>query len=155
MSAVPPEPVSAPSLKFKRLAHAGELPLPAYATDGAAGLDLHAAERVELAPGARAAVGTGFVVALPPGHEGQVRPRSGLALRAGVTVLNAPGTLDEDYRGELKVLLVNLGTAPHSIARGDRIAQLVVAPVTRVALVEVEALDETARGARGFGSTGV
>ena len=131
---------------------------PRYATGGAAGLDLVAAldAPLELAPGARAAVPTGVAVALPPGHEGQVRPRSGLAAKHGVTVLNAPGTIDEDYRGEILVLLVNLGERAHRIAPGDRVAQLVVAPVTRVEVrvVEAGALPSTERGAGGFGSTG-
>jgi dUTP pyrophosphatase len=133
--------------------------LPRYESAGAAGLDLSAAlrEPLVLAPGARAAVPTGLSIALPRGHEGQVRPRSGLAAKHGVTVLNAPGTIDEDYRGELKVLLVNLGSEPYTIAPGDRIAQLVVAPVTRVDVVTVasaEALGDTARGQGGFGSSG-
>ena len=141
------------TLTVHHLPHAAGLPLPAYETDGAAGLDLRAAEAVDLAPGARAAVPTGLRIALPPGHEGQVRPRSGLARRHGVTVLNSPGTVDEDYRGEVMVLLVNLGDRPHRIERGDRVAQMVVAPVVRVNVVEGE-LDETARGDAGFGSTG-
>ena len=141
------------ALRVERMVHAADLLLPAYETDGAAGLDLRAAEAATLAPGGRAAIGTGLRIALPPGHEGQVRPRSGLALKHGVTVLNAPGTIDEDYRGELRVLLVNLGDAPHEIARGDRIAQLVVAPVTRVT-TEEGPLNGTARGEGGFGSTG-
>ena len=141
-------------LRVERLPHAADLPLPAYATDGAAGLDLRAAEAVDLAPGARAAVPTGLRIALPAGHEGQVRPRSGLARRHGVTVLNSPGTVDEDYRGEVMVLLVNLGTAAHRIERGDRIAQLVVAPVVRVSVEEGAVTDSTARGVGGFGSTG-
>ena len=145
--------MNGPILRIRRLPNGAGLPLPAYETEGAVGLDLRAAEAVALTPGARAAVPTGLAVALPPGHEGQVRPRSGLARRHGVTVLNAPGTVDEDYRGEVMVLLVNLGDAPHAIERGDRIAQLVVAPVTRVGVVEGD-LDETARGAAGFGSTG-
>jgi dUTP pyrophosphatase len=130
--------------------------LPAYATDGAAGLDLAAAldEPLVLARGARAAVPTGLAIALPPGHEGQVRPRSGLAARHGVTVVNAPGTIDEDYRGELRVLLINLGDADYTISNGDRIAQLVVAPVTRVSVEESPSLDATPRGTGGFGSTG-
>ena len=131
-----------------------DLPLPDYATDGAAGLDLRAAEPGRLLPGERALVATGFAVALPPGHEGQVRPRSGLAARHGLTVLNAPGTVDPDYRGEVKVILVNLGTEAVDIAAGDRIAQLVVTPFRRVAPVEVTELAATARGAGGFGSTG-
>jgi dUTP pyrophosphatase len=141
-----------------RIARAGdvEVPPPRYQTEGAAGLDLHAAlaEPVTLAPGERALVPAGWAVAIPPGFEGQVRPRSGLALRNGVTVLNAPGTIDADYRGELKVVLVNHGHAPFTIARGDRIAQLVVCPVARADLRQVDALDTTARGAGGYGSTG-
>ncbi len=133
-----------------------ELPLPRYHTAGSAGLDLHAdlEAPVILAPGARARVPTGLAVAIPPGHEGQVRPRSGLAHRHGVTVLNAPGTIDSDYRGELQVLLVNLGEAPVTLNRGDRVAQLVVAPVVQVAITEVETLEETPRGDGGFGHTG-
>jgi len=141
-----------------RLAHGAGLPLPAAATAGAAGLDLVAAvpegAPLTLAPGARARVPTGLALALPRGFEGQVRPRSGLADKHGLTVLNAPGTVDADYRGEVQVILVNLGDAPVEIARGMRIAQLVVAPVTVATLVEVEALEATARGAGGFGSTG-
>jgi dUTP pyrophosphatase len=137
-----------------------EAVVPRYATDGAAGLDLSAAldAPLEIAPLARVRVPTGLVIGLPPGHEGQVRPRSGLAARLGLTVLNAPGTIDEDYRGELQVLLVNLGNEPVTLLPGDRIAQLVVAPVTRVHVELREALDElgdTERGAGGFGSTGV
>jgi len=133
--------------------------LPRYQSAGAAGLDLAAAlERpVVLPPGGRMAVPTGLSIALPKGHEGQVRPRSGLAARAGVTVLNAPGTIDEDYRGELRVLLVNLGDEPHRIAPGDRIAQLVIAPVSRAQVVQVDSpgeLGDTQRGQGGFGSTG-
>lgn len=129
---------------------------PSYATEGAAGLDLSAALEapMTLAPGARAAVPTGIAIALPRGHEGQVRPRSGLAAKHGVTVVNAPGTIDEDYRGEVQVLLVNLGAEAHVIAPGDRIAQLVVAPVTRVTVELAAELDETARAGGGFGSTG-
>jgi dUTP pyrophosphatase len=133
--------------------------LPAYATDGAAGLDLHAAleQPLRLQPGARAAVPTGLSIALPAGHEGQVRPRSGLARKHGVTVLNAPGTIDEDYRGEVQVLLVNLGNEPYEIAPGDRIAQLVIAKVTRVDVEladDAAALGTTPRGEGGFGSSG-
>jgi dUTP pyrophosphatase len=145
-------------VRIKRLPHAQDLPLPAYETAGAAGLDLRAAlpERdLELVPGARSLVPTGLVLALPPGSEGQVRPRSGLALRHGVTVLNAPGTIDADYRGEVQVLLVNLGQQPFTIRHGDRIAQLIVAPVAQARLVEVHSLDDTVRGAGGFGSTGI
>lgn len=137
-----------------RLPHGEGLPLPAYATDGAAGMDVVAAEDVTLAPGARHAVATGFAMAIPHGYEVQVRPRSGLALKHGVTCLNTPGTIDSDYRGEVKVILANLGSEPFAIARGDRIAQLVPAPVQRADLAEVASLDETARGAGGFGSTG-
>jgi len=132
------------------------LPLPSYATAGAAGLDLAAAVRapLRLLPGERAVVPTGFALALPAGHEGQVRPRSGRALRDGLTVLNSPGTIDADFRGEVQVLLVNLGQAPVDIQRGERVAQLVVARVERVACVEVVDLDPTARGSGGFGHTG-
>ncbi|MCO5169247.1 MAG: dUTP diphosphatase [Planctomycetes bacterium] len=145
------------ALELERLPHGRDLPLPCYMSAGAAGLDLHAAVEAPLvlAPGERALVPTGLKLALPPGHEGQVRPRSGLALRHGVTVLNAPGTIDEDYAGEVQVLLVNLGQAPFTVERGLRVAQLVVAPVTRVAVREVEAVRDTARGAGGFGSTGL
>jgi len=142
-------------LKITRLAHGADLPLPAYESDGAAGLDLRAAESCEIAAGGRALVPTGLTIALPHGFEGQVRPRSGLAAKHGVTVLNAPGTIDYDYRGEVKVILVNFGDAPFHIARGDRIAQLIVAPVTRVAVEEASTLDATARGSGGFGSSGV
>ncbi|MCS0502255.1 dUTP diphosphatase [Ancylobacter mangrovi] len=141
------------------LPHAAGLPLPAYATDGAAGLDLLAAlpadEPLVLAPRARAAVPTGLCLALPEGYEAQIRPRSGLALKQGLTVLNAPGTVDSDYRGEVKVLLVNLGEAPVILERGQRIAQMVVAPVTRIQLIEAGELTETTRGSGGFGSTGL
>jgi dUTP pyrophosphatase len=132
------------------------LPLPTYATEGSAGLDLRAdlVEAITLAPMARALIPTGLAIALPDGHEAQVRPRSGLAARDGVTCLNAPGTIDADYRGEIGVILVNLGTEPFPIARGDRIAQLVVAPVSRAVLVEVMDLDETGRAGGGFGHTG-
>ncbi|MFK8253409.1 dUTP diphosphatase [Ancylobacter terrae] len=144
---------------FRRLPHHGGLPLPAYATEGAAGLDLVAAlpegEPLVLSPGARAAVPTGLEIALPAGYEGQVRPRSGLALKQGLTVLNAPGTIDWDYRGEVKVILVNLGDSAVTLERGQRIAQLVVAPVTRIRLVEGSDLEKTTRGSGGFGSTGL
>jgi dUTP pyrophosphatase len=130
------------------------LPLPAYATEGAAGMDLRADVAVELAAGARALVPTGLAIAVPPGHEAQVRPRSGLALRDGVTCLNSPGTIDSDYRGEVGVILANLGQKAVHLARGDRIAQLVVAPVTRADLVEAVSLPPTGRGEGGFGHTG-
>ncbi|MCB9662507.1 MAG: dUTP diphosphatase [Alphaproteobacteria bacterium] len=139
-----------------QLPHARGLELPSYQTAGSAGCDLRAAvdAPLELAPGARALVPTGLVIALPEGHEAQVRPRSGLAVKHGVTVLNSPGTIDADYRGEVKVALVNLGAEPFVITRGERVAQLVVAPVTQVAWQPVDAVDDTARGAGGFGSTG-
>lgn len=138
------------------LPHGEGLALPAYQTSGAAGMDLRAALTgdVVLGPGERTAVPTGLCIALPPGHEGQVRPRSGLAFRHGLTVTNAPGTIDEDYRGEVKVLLVNLGDQPVTLTRGMRVAQLVVAPVVQVNVERVESLDNTARGSGGFGSTG-
>jgi len=144
------------TIELERLPHAAGLPLPARATAGAAGLDLAAAVEGEiwLAPGARRLVPTGFRFAIPLGFEGQVRPRSGLAFRHGVTVANAPGTLDADYRGELQVILVNLSDRPFRIRRGDRVAQLVVAAVAAAELREVAALESTARGAGGFGSTG-
>jgi dUTP pyrophosphatase len=142
-----------------RLPHAGGLPLPEYQTTGSAGLDLLAAldaqHPMTLAPGARALVPTGLVLELPPGYEAQVRPRSGLALKHGISVLNSPGTIDSDYRGEVSVILANLGQAPFDVRRGERIAQLVVSPVTRVDLVEVREVKETRRGAGGFGSTGI
>ncbi len=142
-------------VKVRRVGERGPpLDLPRYMTDGAAGLDLRADEAVELAPGERRLVPTGLSVEIPPGHEGQVRPRSGLALRHGVGMVNAPGTIDSDYRGEVGVILVNWGPAAVSLSRGERIAQLVVAPVTRVDLVLVEALGESDRGGGGFGSTG-
>ncbi len=142
---------------IQRLPHAHDLPLPAYATAGAAGLDLIAAVASELilAPGGYAAVPTGIALALPPGVEAQVRPRSGLALRHGVTVLNAPGTIDSDYRGEVTAILINHGNAPFAIARGMKIAQLVVSAHARVEWSETGALETSARGASGFGSTGL
>lgn len=143
-------------IQIQRLPHASDLPLPAYATEGSAGLDLLAAVEgeMELAPGARAAVPCGIALALPPGFEAQVRPRSGLALKHGVTVLNAPGTIDSDYRGEVKAILVNHGGESFRIARGMKIAQLVVARHERAALDETAELPATARGIGGFGSTG-
>jgi dUTP pyrophosphatase len=139
-------------IRVKRLPHGEELPLPAYGSDHAVGLDVVAAESLTLAPGARHAVATGIALAIPHGYEVQVRSRSGTAVRNGVTCLT--GTIDSDYRGELKIVLVNLGAEPFAIARGERIAQLVPAPVLRAAFAEVDALDETARGSGGFGSTG-
>jgi dUTP pyrophosphatase len=140
-----------------RLPHAEGLDLPGYASSGAAAMDLLAAvdEPVTLPPGGRAAVPTGLRVALPAGHELQIRPRSGLALNQGILVANAPGTIDEDYRGEIKIILMNGGAEPFVVTRGMRIAQAVLAPVTRIVWREVTLLDETARGAGGFGSTGV
>lgn len=141
-------------IRLKRLPHGEGLPLPSYASAGAAGLDVVAAESLTLAPGARHAVATGFAIAIPDGFEVQVRPRSGLAFKHGITCLNTPGTIDSDYRGEVKVILANLGSEPFEIVRGERIAQLVPAPVQRAAFREVEDLDSTARGTGGFGSTG-
>jgi len=141
-------------VEVKRLPHGGGLPLPAYATSGAAGMDVVSAESVTISPGARHAVATGLALAIPAGYEIQVRPRSGLALKHGVTVPNTPGTIDSDYRGEMKVILINLGTEPFVIARGDRVAQLVLAPVVQAAWSEVAELDATERGEGGFGSTG-
>ncbi len=141
-------------VRIRRLAHGEDLPLPAYETDGAAGMDLRAAEALVLKPGARCLMPTGLAIALPQGFEAQVRPRSGLAVKHGVTVLNAPGTIDCDYRGEIKVPLINHGDADFVIARGDRIAQMVVAPVTRATWEAVATLDDTARGEGGFGSSG-
>ena len=145
-------------LKIQRLPHAADLPLPAYQSAGAAGLDLLAAvpqkAPVRIAPGRWAAIPTGIAMELPAGSEGQVRPRSGLAARHGITVLNAPGTIDSDYRGEIQVLLINLGRQPFMVERGARIAQLVVTPVFRAQFSEQERLKKTKRGAGGFGSTG-
>ena len=141
-------------ISIKRLARGDGLPLPSYATEHAAGLDVVAAEDLTLAPGARHAVATGFAIAIPEGYEVQVRPRSGLALKHGITCLNTPGTIDSDYRGEVKVILANLGAEPFEIRRGERIAQLVPAPVLRAAFREVDELDSTERGSGGFGSTG-
>lgn len=141
-------------VKIQRLPHGEGLALPAYETEHAAGMDLRAAEDVILPPGGRALVATGFAIALPAGFEAQVRPRSGLAAKHGVTVLNAPGTVDADYRGEVKVILINHGDQAFAIKRGDRIAQMIISPVTRARLTEAIELSDTARGAGGFGSTG-
>jgi dUTP pyrophosphatase len=141
-------------VQILRLGNGKDLPLPTYATAGSAGLDLRAAEALTLKPGARALVPTGIAIALPQGFEAQVRPRSGLAVKHGVTVLNAPGTIDADYRGEIKVPLINHGSEDFNIAHGDRIAQMVIAPVTIATLMEVDRLGETERGAAGFGSSG-
>jgi dUTP pyrophosphatase len=146
-------------VQIMRLPHGADLPLPQYQSALAAGLDLLAAvpagAPVEIAPGARVLIPTGVAIALPPGHEGQVRPRSGLAFRHGVTVLNTPGTVDADYRGELQVILVNLGTEPFIVQRGMRIAQIIIAPVQRAVLVESDNLNATQRASGGFGSTGI
>ena len=145
-------------VRIQRLDHGRDLPLPAYETDQAAGMDLRAATPADapmvLRPGDRAAVPTGLAIALPAGFEAQVRPRSGLALKSGVTVLNSPGTIDADYRGEIKVILINHGAEAVTVRRGDRIAQMVVAPVVQAQWLETDSLDETRRGAGGFGSTG-
>ena len=148
-------PANPIEIAIQRLPNGGGLPLPAYASDGAAGMDVVAAESLTIRPGTRHAVATGFAMAIPPGYEVQVRPRSGLALKHGITCLNTPGTIDSDYRGEVKVILANLGDESFEVKRGDRIAQLVPAPVQRAAFAEVDTLDDTARGAGGFGSTGV
>jgi dUTP pyrophosphatase len=142
-------------IRVLRLNHSAGLPLPAYATTGAAGMDICAAESMTLRVGKRHAVATGFAFAIPDGYEVQVRPRSGLALKHGITCLNTPGTIDSDYRGEVRVILANLGEDDFIITTGDRIAQIVVAPVTQGTMTEAESLDETARGTGGFGSTGV
>ncbi len=149
-------PAEAVAVAVTRLSGAEGLDLPAYETELAAGMDLAAAvaEKLILAPGARAMVPTGIAIALPAGYEAQIRPRSGLAARDGLTVLNAPGTIDADYRGEIKVILANLGAEPFTVERGMRIAQMVVAPVSRIVWHEVDALPDSARGAGGFGSTG-
>jgi dUTP pyrophosphatase len=146
-----PDPVP---VRVKRLEHFAGLELPAYATEGAAGMDVLAAEDVALAPGERWPVATGLCVAIPPGYEIQVRPRSGLALKHGISVPNTPGTIDSDYRGELKVILINHGGEGYTVRRGDRIAQLVVSPVVRATWLKVDELDATQRGEGGFGSTG-
>ncbi|MCZ8171077.1 MAG: dUTP diphosphatase [Novosphingobium sp.] len=146
-------PVEVP-VAVMRLPHGEGLDLPAYATAGAAGMDVISAEDVTIAPGGRHAVATGLALAIPDGYEVQVRPRSGLALKHGISLPNSPGTIDSDYRGELKIIVINHGTEDFVFRRGDRVAQLVLAPVTRAAWVEVSSLDETARGAGGFGSTG-
>ncbi len=146
------------SVRLRRLPHAEGLPLPDYETEGSAGMDVRAAvpeeAPVTLAPGSRAMVPTGLTIALPEGYEAQMRPRSGLAAKHGVTCLNSPGTIDSDYRGELQVILINHGHEPFVIRRGERIAQMVIAPVVQAVWVEAEALDDTVRGVGGFGSTG-
>ena len=154
MPSNPPKPHPDVAVRIKRLPHGLGLDLPAYATAGAAGMEVLAAEDVTIAAGGRHAVATGLAVAIPEGFEIQVRPRSGLALKHGITVPNTPGTIDSDYRGELKVILINLGSDTFEIRRGDRVAQLVLAPVTRAMWLTVDELDDTVRGAGGFGSTG-
>jgi len=147
-----PQPVD---ILVKRLPHGEGLPLPEYETSGSAGMDIRSAEALTIKPGERALVGTGFAFAITEGYEVQVRPRSGLAIKKGVSIPNSPGTIDSDYRGEIKAILINHGSDDFVIERGDRIAQIVVAPVQQAALVEVEDLNDTARGSGGFGSTGV
>lgn len=155
MNSTPAHPLPEIQIALKRLPHGEGLSVPAYASTGAAGMDVVAAESLTLAAGARHAVATGFAMAIPAGYEVQVRPRSGLALKNGITCLNSPGTIDSDYRGEVKVILANLGQDDFTITRGDRIAQLVPAPVQRASFALVDDLDDTARGSGGFGSTGV
>ena len=159
MSSSQPASVIGPTVGFLRLPHAADLPLPAYESRGAAGMDLRAAipedRSILILPGKRALVPTGLIMEIPEGMEGQVRPRSGLALKHGITCLNTPGTIDSDYRGEVKVILANLGEDSFEVKRGERIAQLVPARVSQAVLVEVDQLDTTARGAGGFGSTGL
>lgn len=153
----PNKPLRAPVIKIKRLANGGGIDLPVYVTSGAAGMDICAANEADivLAAGERCAVPTGFAMAIPDGFEAQIRPRSGLALKHGISVANAPGTIDSDYRGEIAVIIINLGNAPFTITRGMRIAQMVIAPVTRGQFTEVADLDDSDRGEGGFGSTGV
>ncbi|MBF2717409.1 dUTP diphosphatase [Agrobacterium vitis] len=150
---------SAPRLHLKRLSHGEGLELPAYETAGAAGMDLRAAvteaEPLTLAPGKRALVPTGLIMEIPQGFEAQIRPRSGLAFKNGITCLNTPGTIDSDYRGEVKVLLINLGDEDFTITRGMRVAQMVIAPVTQAQMIEITETSDTVRGTGGFGSTGV
>ena len=152
-------PPPRPTLNLIRLPHGADLDLPSYETAGAAGMDLRAAvsadEPLTLAPGKRALVPTGFIMEIPAGYEAQIRPRSGLAFKNGITCLNTPGTIDSDYRGEVKVLLINLGEEAFVIERGMRMAQMVIAPVTQVSVAEISEVSETKRGAGGFGSTGV
>jgi dUTP pyrophosphatase len=152
---MPSHPLPDIEIRLKRLPHGEGLPVPSYTTDGAAGMDIVAAEELTLHPGQRHAVATGFAVAIPHGYEIQVRPRSGLALKHGISVPNTPGTIDSDYRGELKIIMINHGNEPFPIRRGDRVAQIVPAPVQRARFAEVAELDDTSRGAGGFGSTGV
>jgi dUTP pyrophosphatase len=152
---MPSHPLPPIEIRLKRLPNGEGLPVPSYASQGAAGMDVVAADALVLAPGQRHAVATGFAMAIPEGYEVQVRPRSGLALKHGISMPNTPGTIDSDYRGELKIIMINHGTNPFPIRRGDRIAQLVPAAVQHARFAEVEDLDDTARGGGGFGSTGV
>ena len=154
MNSTSMSPLQEIEIAIQRLPNGGGLPLPAYASDGAAGMDVVAAESLTIRPGTRHAVATGFAMAIPAGYEVQVRPRSGLALKHGVTCLNTPGTIDSDYRGEVKVLLINLGDESFSVTRGLRIAQIVIAPVTRAEIEERRHAGATLRGEGGFGSTG-
>jgi dUTP pyrophosphatase len=149
-----PEEVSPVTVRFKRETGGADIELPSYQTPGAAGMDVRANEDRVLAPGETALVATGFSMAVPPGYEAQMRPRSGLAIKHGITLLNTPGTIDADYRGEVKVILSNFGREPFEVKRGDRIAQMVIARVERALVHEVETLEETERGAGGFGHTG-
>ncbi len=144
-------------IRFKKLPHAEDLPLPGYESASAAGMDIRAAldEPITLKPGERILIPTGLQMALPDGYEAQIRPRSGLAIRNGITMLNSPGTIDADYRGEVKVITINHGQEDFTVNHGDRIAQMVIAPVVQLSIEEVDSLDETERGAGGFGSTGV
>lgn len=148
---------SKPVIQYVRLSHGSDLPIPSYETDSAAGMDIRAAlkDAVVIKPGDRMLIPAGFKIALPPGFEAQIRPRSGLAIRNGITMLNSPGTIDADYRGEVKIIVINHGKEPFTINHGDRIAQMVIAPVVQVAVREVDSLAETDRGDGGFGSTGV
>lgn len=148
---------SAPIVRFVRLRHASDLPLPSYESAHAAGMDIRAAleEMIIIHPGDRVLIPTGLTMALPPGFEAQIRPRSGLAIRNGITMLNSPGTIDADYRGEVKVIAVNHGTEPFTVRHGDRIAQMVIAPVVQADIQEVDSLESSERGEGGFGSTGV
>ena len=154
MTTSPTNPIS---IAVKRLPHGEDLPLPSYSTPQSAGMDLVAAldAPLTLAPGERALVPTGLAMAIPTGYEAQIRPRSGLAAKHGITVLNTPGTIDADYRGEIRIILINLGSDPFTLRRGERVAQMIIAPVSQGALMEVNTLDTTSRGSGGFGSTGI
>jgi len=143
------------TIRIKRGDFARDIPIPSYATPGSAGLDVRSAEDIDIEPGERASVGTGIYLEIPPGFEGQARPRSGLALKHGVTLLNSPGTIDSDYRGEVRMIMINLGQEKFSVRRGDRIAQIVFAPCARADIVETDELGDTARSSGGFGSTGL